>query len=121
DDDRRTAVRRVRGDAVHDAIGADFLRIVDVNRDAGLHARLDEDRIDVEVLPDHRRDGKIQRRNDRRDDRAFEHGRADELSREDAVFVRRSFARGGQSPRADELFAAVETEDYVRVADIDDE
>ena len=55
DDHRRAAVPIVRGRAIDDAVGADFLRIVDVNGDAGLHARLDEQRIDAEVLPDHER------------------------------------------------------------------
>src|ERR1051326_7882250 len=50
DDDQRSAVRLVRSNAVDDAIGADFLRVIHVNADSRFHSGLDEQRLHAEVL-----------------------------------------------------------------------
>ena len=75
------------------------------------------------MLLNHSGERAIQRRNDRRHDRAVERSRgvADELPREDPVLVCRALSRGGQSPRAGELVTVVDAEDDVGVADVDDE
>jgi hypothetical protein len=99
------------------------LRIVDVNGDSGLHARLDKDRFDAEVVLDHSGESAVERRNNRRNDRAVERRcrGADEQFREDAVFVGGTLARCGQPPRADQRFVAIDAEDDVRVDDVDDQ
>ena len=53
DDDARAAVFVERGDAVDDAVGADFLRVVVVHGHAGLDAGLDEERFVAEVTLGH--------------------------------------------------------------------
>src|SRR5260221_4484598 len=114
----------MRGHAVDDAVGAHLRGVVDVNGDPGLHARLHEQHLDVEVLADHRGNGRIEGRHDRRHDGSVEavvQLVADELPRQDAVLVEGPLTGRGEAPGVYELIAAIDPEDDVRVADVDDE
>ena len=94
-----------------------------MNGDAGLHSRLDEHRLDSEVMFDHPGERAVQRGNDGGNDRSFEFPGdvADQLSRQDPVFVGSALACRGQPPRAHQIIAAIDAQDDVRVPDVDHE
>ncbi len=75
DDDARAAVFFEGGDAVDDAVGADFLRVVVLHGHAGLDAGLDEKSFFAEVTLGHSGESGIQRRDDGADDDAADFAR----------------------------------------------
>ena len=120
-DDARAAIFRERRDAVGDAVGAHFLRVVVVDGHAGADARLDEEGFGVEIALGHLFEGGVQRRHHRTDDDAanfagIEARQREQVAREDAVFVHGLVARGGQTPVGDQFGAAKNAEHRVGVA-----
>src|SRR6185312_10320941 len=72
DDNSRSAHHVECGDAVDDAVGPDFAGVVGEDRQAGFDARLDEQRLDLEERLADPAQGRIERRNDRRDSDAID-------------------------------------------------
>ena len=121
DDDRQAfAVGRKRRDAVDDAIGADFGWVVDQDRNAAVHRRLEDQRHAAEVFGDHRDERARQRRHDRRDHDAGDIRLPDlvaiaEIGEEDAELVGRALADRREAPAVHQRLAAKHADHDVRV------
>ena len=101
----------MRRQHVDDAIGADLARIVHGQPDAGLDARPDDDRLDVQIAPRELIELRAQRRNDARDrhagDLAGGHAaRLKQAEHEHGVFVGELVPLSGEAPVGQELVAA---------------
>ena len=117
------------GDAVDDAVCADFGGIVGADGETGAGAGLDEEGLDVEVELGGAAEDGIERRDDGGDGDAgdggdIERAEAEEAAEEDAELVGGDVALGGDAPVGEELGGvgrgeAVETEDRVGVAYVD--
>ena len=108
DDDGRAAEKIERGDAVHDAVRADFAGVVREHGQAGLHAGLDEERADLEVGLAETAQARVQRRHDGRnrnagDEVGLEAAHGEERLKEDSEFVGRLLVGCGDTPDGGEL------------------
>ena len=120
------AVAAVGRDGVDDAVGAQLVRVVDRERDAGAHAGADDERLAVEVLDRQRAVGGRQRRHHRRDDHRVELAEAAAAQPQDLVvvggeLVGRGAALGGDAPLVEQLLAVVDARLGLGVPDVDRE
>ncbi len=120
----RSAVLVVGSRAVGDAVGAHVLRIVHADVDAGLHARPDDHRVDVEELHDARAERMHHLRHHGRDDHIADIARrvsaqVQELHDHQPVFVGGVVRLRGDAVCAGDAFVVKESDDHVGVADVD--
>ena len=127
DDDGGSAVLVEGGDAVDDAVGADFGGIVGEDGEAGFDAGLDEEGLDLEENLADAAESRVEGRDDRGDGDAVDviegvTGGEEEAAEGDADLVEGLVAGCGDAPVGDEFRGraeAVETEDRVSVACVD--
>src|SRR5579864_4004526 len=122
-DDRGTAVRRVRGDGVGDAVRADLGRVVVEDPHPGADARADLQRRAPEIglaeLPERRRERRDHARDRHRADvREVDAGVPAELLPEHGVLVGGAIPIGGDRPVCHAAAAAVERELNLGVPDV---
>src|SRR3990172_1788954 len=126
EDNARLLVFRIRGDGVDDPVGADLLRVVHLDGDAGLHARPDDQGCDAEVAHAQIHDRRRERRDDGGDDDRIdlpggEMAAVVEVPDEDPVLVARLLLVGPDAPVMKELLSLVHPQDRMRVPDVYDE
>ena len=122
--DARPAVLRKCGHAVHNPVGAHFLWILIQHWHAGFHSRLDEQRLHVKIPLRHFFQRGIEWRHHRTDDHAGDRGRVNfrqskKLACEDAVFIDGLVARRRQSPVRHEFRFPEQSQDRIRVPDVE--
>src|SRR6185437_12062231 len=132
DHDAGTAVFLECRYAIHNAISANFRRVLIEHRHAGFDSRLDEQRLLMEVALADASQGGIQRRNHGRDYDPmnlfrFEPLHRKEVAEEHAIFVYGLGAKGRDPPVRDQLVVTSagrfreNSQDCVGIADIEDQ
>src|SRR5579884_7757 len=136
-DNARPAISFKSGHTIHNAIRADFGRIIDQHWHSRFDSRLDEQRLCLKIALANFAQRRIERRHDRRDHNRFHLGRIDFLHREEIpkqhpVFVGRAGANRSHAPvrhhvvesrRRSRVLVSrpVQTKNGIRISYIDDE
>ena len=120
------AVAPVRRHRVGDAVGAQLVGVVDGDRQARAHARLEDERVAVEIPDGERLVGGRQGGHHRADDHVVQRGEAAAAQAQDLVvvggqLVGGGLALGGDAPLVQQLLAAVHAGKGLRVPHVDRE
>src|ERR1700730_1988012 len=123
DDNARAAVFLKCGDAVHDAVGSDFHRIIDEDGHAGFYARFDEQRALVQVQAGHFSQRPVHRRYNGTDYHPgdlflVQPGKGKKVAGQHAILVHSLRAGSGQAPVGNQIFSAKNAQHRVCVSDV---
>src|SRR5579863_1776581 len=124
--DARPAIFLKCSNTIHDAVSANFLRIVIVNGHSGADARLNKKRFTLEISPRCLGQSAVERWYNGADDHstqgtAFNACERKQITGQDPVFVHGLIARGSEAPVGCKLCAAEYSEHRVCVPDINGE